>query len=198
MLIRFFLFASCILSIFLLPHVPQVVAWDQAVVQYLAAHRSSDGLSFFYLMTKIGGTWGFLSVLLFIIAIHLFQCRFATALIYLVGVGLLKLSVSWLKVLVARPRPAEAMYILNSYSMPSGHAVNAVLIFGVLAILSMKKISQRPLRWFVFLLCLFFAFSVSASRVYLGVHYPSDVLMGMLYAACGLWILQGLRPEVVS
>jgi undecaprenyl-diphosphatase len=122
--------------------------------------------------------------------------RRATALFYLVGVGLLKLSLSLLKVLVGRHRPPEAMIELATLSMPSGHGANAVMIYGVLAIYLLQKVHAPLWRAVLFLLCFGLIIMTDLSRVYLGVHYPSDVLMGSLYAAAGLWLLQGLRQDL--
>jgi undecaprenyl-diphosphatase len=123
--------------------------------------------------------------------------RWALGIYYLAGMGLLKLSVSLWKHLISRPRPEGGLEITTSFSMPSGHAANAVLIFGMLGIVCLK--ASNPFgRWLGFTVCLALVFLIGFSRVYLGVHYPSDVLLGSLYAASGLWLLQFFRKDMFN
>ena len=196
--LRLFLFALTVFSIFLLHQTPQVVEWDQSVVAYLADHRSPPWTAFMLTITYIGTTWGFLVFLFFPFIIYLFRKKVGLAFFYLVSVGLLKWSVSFLKWLVGRERPELALIPMKTLSMPSGHATNAVLMYGVLAIFFWGKIQNPVGRVLSFIFCIGMIFLTDLSRVYLGVHYPSDVLMGSLYAACGLWVLQGFKKDLFS
>lgn len=80
----------------------------------------------------------------------------------------------------ARERPAlwESIAPEHSYSFPSGHAMGAATLAAVLVLLTWKS----RWRWPVLLLSTGFAAWVAASRVYLGVHYPSDILAGTIAA----------------
>lgn len=99
----------------------------------------------------------------------------------IVGSALLSSS---LKVLFARPRPAVFPPLTpeTTYSFPSGHALAAVALFGFAAYLLWQ---QRQQTWA--LASVLFALLVAFSRIYLGVHYPSDVLgslsLGLLWLA---------------
>jgi undecaprenyl-diphosphatase len=103
----------------------------------------------------------------------------------LAGAGLL----NWLlKFSFARVRPASYFdYPLpGSPSFPSGHALYAASVFGGLAVLLTARIRNRLPQlaiWFVATLVILL---VGVSRVYLGVHYPSDVLAG--YAIGAIWV----------
>lgn len=88
---------------------------------------------------------------------------------------------SALKLLFARPRPEEwASPLLRevSYSFPSGHAMIAMCLMGFLCYLAATAASPRlrPLAWVLAALVVL----VGCSRIYLGVHYPADVLGGYL------------------
>jgi membrane-associated phospholipid phosphatase len=101
------------------------------------------------------------------------------------GAGLL----NWgLKYFFARPRPTAYFgYPLPlSASFPSGHAFFAASFFGGLAALSTGRIQSRRWRIVVWLTAVVLTLLVGLSRVYLGVHYPSDVLAG--YAAAVVWV----------
>jgi undecaprenyl-diphosphatase len=94
----------------------------------------------------------------------------------------------FLKLLFRRPRP-EAFFGLTdpvTYSFPSGHAVTAACFYGVLAaILTIRSASavRKALLWVGAALM---AALIGLSRVYLGVHYPTDVVAG--YAAAVVWV----------
>ena len=193
---RFILFFLLIAACFVAPRLPWVVAWDRAAMFSVASLRDESGIRFFKLVTEVGSTPGFLIAWLLPGAILLLRRRFVTALYFVLGVGLLKLSGPLLKLAIARPRPPDGLEHVSSLSMPSGHAANAVLIFGILLCLLWRRFPGFFSRLLSGLLCLSAIAMIDFSRVYLGVHYPSDVLLGSLYTAAGLWLLQGLRRDV--
>ena len=89
------------------------------------------------------------------------------------------------KVALHQPRPfwlsqqISALGADGSFGIPSGHAQNSVVIWGLLAYVSKR-------RW-VWLVAALLAFAIGISRIYLGVHFPSDVLAGWLVGALVLW-----------
>lgn len=89
------------------------------------------------------------------------------------GAMLLNLLV---KLVFARPRPALWLSLKPAfyYSFPSGHAMGAAALAAALGFL----LWRRPGRWLAWVLGPLFALGVGWSRMYLGVHYPSDVLAG--------------------
>ena len=103
----------------------------------------------------------------------------------LAGSGLLN---GLLKFSFARVRPASFFdYPLpGSPSFPSGHALYAASVFGGLAVLLAARIRSRLLRVGIWFVSISLILLVGASRVYLGVHYPSDVLAG--YAIGIIWV----------
>lgn len=100
------------------------------------------------------------------------------------------------KRIVERPRPDEALVRViddgsTSFAFPSGHALTAVLFYGLLWWVAGRVVPWRPLRWLVRAWCAFIILTTPASRVYLGAHWPSDViggaLLGALLLAALLW-----------
>lgn len=127
--------------------------------------------------------------------------RFGTAMLLGLAIGAVVVNL-WLKVVIARPRPYADIngfyyplwqmmgsHIESDYSFPSGHT-NAAFACMVPAFLLGKK----SWSW----LCLLFAFLMGVSRIYLVVHYPSDVLggliMGTIAGLLGVLIMKHL-PE---
>ena len=90
-----------------------------------------------------------------------------------------------LKILIGRTRPEQALSIISesSYSFPSGHALAATVIFGMIGYLLIKSVRRRLSKFMIFLLYVIVIFCVALSRIYLGVHYPSDVIASMLLGA---------------
>lgn len=103
----------------------------------------------------------------------------------LAGAGLLN---GLLKFSFARVRPASYFdYPLpGSPSFPSGHALYAASVFGGLAVLVTARIGNRFLQVAIWVVAIGLILLVGVSRVYLGVHYPSDVLAG--YSIGVIWV----------
>lgn len=104
--------------------------------------------------------------------------------ICLLGGGILN---QILKRIFERVRPDFLAVIAeHGYSFPSGHAMGAICFYGILAYFAGIGIRSKPWRWFIMFLAGFYIFLIGLSRIYLGVHYPTDVLAG--YAAGALWL----------
>ncbi len=106
-----------------------------------------------------------------------------------------------LKELAARPRPDPALALVEEtgYAFPSGHAVLAAAFFGALIILlgRWRYLEGRPaLRLTAQGALLLLLLGVGASRVWLGVHWPSDVIGGFLFGALYLAALVAIRRMV--
>ncbi|HEV7651199.1 MAG TPA: phosphatase PAP2 family protein [Actinophytocola sp.] len=92
-----------------------------------------------------------------------------------------------LKNLVARARPDDAHLVLvNSWAYPSGHSLTSTAVLGVLAVLAYRRVRSRPARVAIAVSGVALIGAVGVSRVYLGVHWPTDVLAGWLVGA--LWL----------
>jgi undecaprenyl-diphosphatase len=92
-----------------------------------------------------------------------------------------------LKFAFHRPRPTPFFVPTPStYSFPSGHALFSFCFYGVLAGLLSGRIRSLPLRVLIWTLAALLVLAIGLSRIYLGVHYPSDVIAGYLTAS--LWV----------
>lgn len=86
-----------------------------------------------------------------------------------------------LKRIVQRPRPTEFRLIDESgYSFPSGHSMVSAAFYGLLIYIIYKKIKNKVLKNFLITLLVLLILCIGISRIYLGVHYTSDVLAGFL------------------
>ena len=94
-----------------------------------------------------------------------------------------------LKLYYSRPRPdyVTPLHYVDSHSFPSGHALLAAVIYLTLGALLARFVATRQLKVYVLGVGVLLAFIVGVSRVYLGVHYPTDVLAG--WTAGLLWAI---------
>jgi undecaprenyl-diphosphatase len=107
-----------------------------------------------------------------------YRAAFAALVTFLAG----RLSIAVLKSVMQRPRPVDFDGMIESFAFPSGHATMTALAFGVVAVL----VSHSMGRWgraVVYATCGIAVVAVAFSRLYLGVHWMSDVIGGLLFGA---------------
>lgn len=163
---------------------------DVEVAQWLHAHaRESSGLrQFLMAVTQVHRTPGVLALAL-VAGIWLYRRGhryWVVALVSAVPGGML-LNVA-LKETFERARPhfAEPFVELTTYSFPSGHAMAATVLYGLIACFAARQARSWAGRVLPFVLAGVMIFTVSFSRLYLGAHYLSDVLAAFV-EGCG-WL----------
>jgi undecaprenyl-diphosphatase len=169
---------------------------DRAILLALRSPTDLDdpiGPRWFEEMVRDYTAFGAVGVLTFIvlaaIGFMLLQGKYrSTLLIGVAFVGALVLN-SLLKFGFDRPRPdlVAPMAYTISPSFPSGHALLAAATYLTIGALLARGQPNRVLKAYLFLLAAVLTFIVGFSRVYLGVHWPSDVLAG--WTIGGLWAL---------
>jgi undecaprenyl-diphosphatase len=104
--------------------------------------------------------------------------------ITMLGVAALNVA---LKFAFHRPRPVAFFGATpSSYSFPSGHALGSLCFYGILAAILAARVRGRGAKFCVWIAALFLIGMIGFSRIYLGVHYPSDVIAG--YCAATVWV----------
>ena len=171
------------------------LAMDEAAYQAVSLGLRSDVMTLFMRGVSLLGTGKAVTVMIIIVLIVVRAKR--TALYCAASaIGIHYLN-ALLKDLACRPRPDEALrlVVVTGWSFPSGHAMNAVALLGLLAWFVWQ--SDRPRRTRMALCTVLGAVAalVCISRVYLGVHYLSDVLAGA--CAAGAWLVLFTRLILV-
>jgi membrane-associated phospholipid phosphatase len=167
---------------------PELRRIDSEVHQWARTAYTSGSTRFFTALTLIGTPVG-LGVLIAIIGLLLIlrkRWRWAAYLLFTSGVGgLLNLQ---LKAYFARARPelSEALRHASGYSFPSGHAMGSTIVFGALSYLAFRSIPRWRERAAVIALCVSMIVAIASSRIYLGVHWISDIGAGI--AAGVIWM----------
>lgn len=89
-----------------------------------------------------------------------------------------------------RARPEEAIHLVEQggYSFPSGHSVSSVIVYGLLLYLIRKRCKNETLKTVLSAVCACLALLIGPSRLYVGVHWATDVSCGMLIGAAALAI----------
>ncbi|MBC1506462.1 phosphatase PAP2 family protein [Listeria sp. FSL L7-1509] len=106
---------------------------------------------------------------------------------------------SIIKNIVQRPRPTYKLIEQGGFSFPSGHATGSTVFYGMLAFFLILYVSKRWLRITIAVLALSVIVFVMCTRVYLGVHFPSDVVGGFLignavvFCSIGCYFLWGKK-----
>ena len=121
------------------------------------------------------------------ICVSLYFRRVRTAAllaITMLGAGVLDVT---LKYAFHRPRPVAFFGATpSSYSFPSGHALGSLCFYGILAVICATRARTRGATFCVWMAALILVGMIGFSRIYLGVHYPSDVIAG--YCAATVWV----------
>jgi undecaprenyl-diphosphatase len=155
-----------------------LTVWDIRFSAWLHRHAVRPLTTVLLFVTNIHSTWGvaLTTVVVSLFLIRLRQRYWLLALLLSVGGGML------LNVLLknafqrARPQFADPILTLTSYGFPSGHTMMATTLYGVLCAFAVSKIERWPMRLLAICLAIFLVLLVGFSRIYLGVHYLSDVL----------------------
>ena len=170
-------------------------SFDDAVLRQLAALRSPFMDATMLEITALGGG----SVLIMVVLIaSLFlwitdhKWSVYLLLISLVGGQILN---QVLKQIFQRPRPSVVVSVdhVRTLSFPSGHAMTSIIAYGAIAYLVGRLAPTSRLRHLCWGVAAMLVVAVGASRMYLGVHYPTDVLAGFLGGAAWLaFVASGL------
>ncbi len=159
--------------------------FDDAVLTWIAAHQTPWVQSTALEITALGtGSVVVMIALVAALFLSLGPHRYRAVLLIAATVGGLALN-GVLKLIFDRPRPEIFTWGTHavSSSFPSGHAMNAVIVYSTVAYLA-ARLERRPwMRWTTLLVAAVVIVLVCLSRVYLGVHYPSDIAAG---AAVGI------------
>ena len=170
-----------------------IAASDLRIEYMLYQLRSVPALDFFSWVTMLGNpvTVAFITAMSFYFCARSRRLRRYAPGLFMAVVGAAA-SDYLLKLLIARARPPLPIAVVsdNSFSFPSGHATLSVALYGFLAFILWHAISKRSEEVMALLLALILIVAIGFSRLYLGVHYPSDVAAGYLLGA--LWLMFGV------
>lgn len=166
----------------------KIAQFDNAVISFVQGTESQILTGIMKFFTFIGA--GFpvviiiLMVLFFLYKVLHHRRELILLLWVVIGSALLNEA---LKLIFHRARPTLHRIVnANGFSFPSGHSMAAFSLYGVLAFLLWRHISTSAGRVGLIVFSSVMILMIGISRIYLGVHYPSDVLGGFLASGCWL------------
>lgn len=158
--------------------------FDKAVSQFIIQFRNPEVTQIMKLISSLGNELIlFVSAGIILLAV-LFRKHLQEVILYsyiIVTGGLLNLL---LKAFINRPRPEFGLIKETYSSLPSGHAMNSFVFYTCVAYFTYHFTQSRGITTLVSLGCFVMILLIGVSRVYLGVHYPTDIIAG--YVA-GFW-----------
>lgn len=129
-------------------------------------------------VTQLGGA---IFLILFAIILTLIIKNKKVGIYIWINLGISTLLNQGLKYIVQRPRPTEFRIIDETgYSFPSGHSMASAAFYGFLIYLIYKNIKNKYIKWGLIFTLSVLIILIGMSRIYLGVHYTSDVIAGFL------------------
>jgi len=143
----------------------------------------------FYYFTQLGTVYGVTAGTVLTGLVLLWQRRGFHILALLISVLGSSLSMYYSKIYFHRERPLNVAFYTpeNSFSFPSGHATSAMALVGLLCYFFLIEVEDKKWRLTLFLLGVSYILLIGLSRIYLGVHFLTDVAAGYLLGL--LWVI---------
>lgn len=150
--------------------------------------------NFFLFITQVGNSFTVALLTIALLGWFFYKKNFNQFKLLMFIVGGSAVAGKVIKTIIARPRPELAIYILDSFSFPSGHATSAMALYGVFIYLIFYSSLQTGYKYLTIILCFLMIVSIGFSRIYLGFHYLSDVLagyvLGFIFLVATIWLLK--------
>jgi membrane-associated phospholipid phosphatase len=171
----------------------EVFFFDTAITEYIYAFRSPTNTVIMNAITFFGGEFilaaTIMIAIVFVVEKHKkYALLFSFILFFGIAINLL------LKDFFHRYRPSLNPLVYEaSYSFPSAHAMNSFIFYTAISYLVTRKIKNKILEYSCMLLAILAILAIGLSRIYLGAHFPSDVIAGYLAGFC--WFVTVLVLE---
>lgn len=172
------LLAFCIILYFVTTG--QASGFDDSVRQVIYSLRTAGLNTLMEGITYLGNWQSIVMLCLLFLAYDKTRMAYGipVASIALVETGLNKV----IKTVIERGRPDDVMHLINQsgYAFPSGHSAASMAVYGLLLYLVQTRMENKKTAKSLSVLLVFLIASIGFSRIYLGVHYPTDVLGGWM------------------
>ena len=162
---------------------------DHVIGQMAVDSRMGGRTDFFRVFTELGGVkFSVVFVIVIGLLLYFVSKKKELAVWYVftaaVGAGVLNKTI---KYIFRKPRPSfEHLVVQGGYSFPSGHAMGSTIMYGGLLVVLFYLVKSKGIRTLFALLFVGLILLIGISRIYLGVHYPSDIIGG--YSLGSAWL----------
>lgn len=172
--------------------------FDRAIIDGVHGSGLRTTLAGLRLVTELGSTIAITLVAGLALLVGVFIGPWRHGVIGAVTIGLASLVVEGVKVVVARTRPEvlDPIVVEHGYSFPSGHATLSMVGYGILVVLLARSRLPPLARVGLVGVSAMLVLLIGLSRIYLGVHFPSDVLAGWVLGAVVVLVFADLTRGV--
>jgi len=166
-----------------------ISSWDRAIQHWVTAQHQPGLTWIFTIITGLGNSATLITLCSLATILLIIDKRWRLALILDVGLTSAWLAMSLLKVLFGRIRPlGEHLVYAGGFSFPSGHAMLSLVFYGFVAYI-ISLYLQGALRWGLQIASGLIILLIGLSRIYLNVHYLSDIVAGFAIGGIFLFIM---------
>jgi len=167
-----------------------ITAFDHSLLETLYASRDPGLIQILEWLTIFGSWWVVYGLAFCVVVLLFLRKRFAYAIGLVISVASCGILLLISKGLVARVRPPIEFQAFPEawYSFPSAHAALSVALYGFLLIVLWHSRNRTANEYVTLLAGGVLIFLIAFSRLYLGVHYASDVVAGLLLGGLCVWL----------
>ncbi len=192
------LFVLCLWCLFIVADMvfeDKNFSFDEKVFEMIKPWVSETHTSIMQVITFIGSQNFLLPANIILIGFYLFFKRNKTTAYHIATISITSVAVMFLmKFFLQRERPLVPLIAkVHGYSFPSGHTFTSVTFYGIIAYIIYKNVHHTILKWVLIIFCILLILLVGFSRVYLRLHYASDVIaalcLGLIWLVLAKWFL---------
>lgn len=174
------IFFLLFITIYILMITNNIKVFDDTIYNYIFSLRNDSLDIIFKTITKLCNT---ITVIIFVIILVIFLERKSMWKLLITVISTVSVN-QLLKHTIRRIRPDHIRLIEEKgFSFPSGHSMTSIALYGILIYLVYKYIKNKILKIILIVLLTLLILGIGISRIYLGVHYPSDVLAGFFLSS---------------
>ncbi|RXK19227.1 phosphatase PAP2 family protein [Macrococcus sp. DPC7161] len=179
-------------------HESRLGKWiDNEVYEFIYSSESFITTSVMLGYTKIGEVWSMVVLSMLVVCYLMLKKMKIEALFFALSMMISGSLNPLLKNIFDRERPTLLRLIdITGFSFPSGHAMGSTAFFGSLAVLINR--SNNAYKPYLIGLCVFTILMISISRVYLGVHYPTDIIAGIIGGVISILLTQLILNKLID
>jgi len=176
-------------------------AFDMTVYEFLAGYTNSGNTKVFTFLTFFGSTKFLLPAYILLALYYIIFKKNNIRSFNIIAIGITSIALLYaVKGIFKRPRPPHPLIEnVSGFSYPSGHSFSAFTFCGILIYILWQSQLSKTWKYMGTVVLFLFAASVALSRVYLHVHYASDVIagfcLGALWLALCIYILRRVNKE---
>ena len=165
-----------------------ILSFDQTIIDFIQSYISDDLTKWVERVTFFGSVFFLAAAIGIITVLLIWRKKYALAIFFLSVNGIGALLNKLLKWFFKRERPDILPVIIEKgYSFPSGHSMGSLIFYGSCAYLCIHILKSTGRKISAYVIAALFILSIGVSRIYLGVHYPTDVVggftIGIAYSA---------------